>query len=159
MHQHTGTSFYLFILEIDILWHALAALLHVLHCDYLDLFLLQISTVHSNPVPFLSFFWQRCFAVQTDFSIIRHTRWFCLCLYVNNALPCYLAPHFLKQLPYFTVNWCALKSIWKVTHWLLSSSVHRPVTAPKVPYQSLRYMTALHHILLQHFNVSLVRHI
>jgi hypothetical protein len=157
MHQHPGTVFYLVMFEIDVLLHALAALLHALHCGYLQLFLQQISTVHSGPVPFLSFFRQRCFAVQTNFSIIRHTRWFCLCLHVTNALSCYLTPQFLKQLPYFTVNWCALESIWNVTHCLLSSSVHRPVTAPNLPCKSLWYMTDLHHILLQHFDVSLLR--
>ena len=106
-------------------------------------------------IPFLLL--QRCFAVQTNFSIIRHTRWFCLCLYVTNALSCYPTPQFLKQLPYFTVNWYTLKSIWEVIHWLLSSSIYRPVTAPNLPYQSLRYMTDLHHILVPHFDVSLVR--
>jgi hypothetical protein len=56
MHQHTGTLFYLVTFEIDVLLHALAALLRALHCGSLHLFLLQISTVHSDPVPSLSFF-------------------------------------------------------------------------------------------------------
>jgi hypothetical protein len=56
MRQHTGTLVYLVIFETDVLWQILAALLRALHCGYLHLFLLQISTVHSDPVPFLSFF-------------------------------------------------------------------------------------------------------
>jgi len=110
IHQNTDTLFYLVIFEIDVLWQALAALLHSLHCGYLHLFLLQICIVHSDPVPFLPFFCRDVSRCRLT-SVLYVTRAGSVCV-VMLLTPCLVTPHLSFSNSFLTSQLIGV--LWKV---------------------------------------------